>query len=814
MRGERSILSHALARRQGTLGGIWLVRIRNAGLLLLLATVLVLAQAKPASAMPPAGTAISNIASADYGSVPVYSNEVMFTVLQVAALDVTPETASATGSVGQTVYFPALITNSGNGADSMQLSVVSAHGWLCQVYRDDNADGFHQESESTAVANTGSLAAGSAFHCFAAVSIPGGAVGDDALTFTASSTFDPARSVSATYTVSVLARPLAADLSANPTAGTAPLSVSFSDLSTGAPSSWLWEFGDGGTSASQNPTHEYADAAAYTVSLTVGNAGGQDTITKTSYITVSPSALPVADFTGAPTNGTGPLSVAFQDRSSGNPNSWQWNFGDTASSTERNPIHTYNTAGKYSVSLTVSSPAGQNTVTKTDFVTVIEPPPVADFVAAPTSGEEPLTVAFSDLSTGEPTSWAWSFGDGATSTSRNPTHEYRDAGSYTVSLTARNAGGVDTETKIGYIVVSGPAPPPPVADFSASPVSGEAPLSVAFIDASTGQPTSWSWDFGDGATSLMQNPTHQYAAPGAYTVSLTVVNAGGQDTQTKADYITVSDVPPAADFTASATTGTPPLAVSFTCPSAGNSTSWHWEFGDGATSDVQNPVHSYQSVGTHTVSLTVTSPLGTSTVIKPNYISVSFSDVSTSYWAYREIVACVQAGIVSGYPDGKFHPNWAVSRDQMVTFLARAVAGGESLVPEGPATASFSDVPPDYWAYDYIEYAKSLNIIEGYSGDKFAPAKLMDRGHMAVFLARSIVDPTGEEGLASYVPPSRPTFRDVTPDRKNGWCYKHVEYLVSQGVTSGYEDSRYRPTVTLSRNETAVFLARAFELPM
>ena len=730
MRGESAILSHALARRQGTLGGIWLVRIRNAGLLLLLATAFVLAQAKPASAMPPAGTAISNIASADYGSGPVYSNEVMFTVLQVAALDVTPETASAIGSVGQTVYFPALITNSGNGADSMQLSVVSAHGWLCQVYRDDNADGFHQESESTAIANTGSLAAGSAFHCFAAVSIPGRAVGNDALTFAAASTFDPARAVSATYTVSVLALPLVADFSANPTAGTAPLSASFSDLSTGAPSSWLWEFGDGGTSASQNPTHEYAYAGAYTVSLTV------------------------------------------------------------------------------------SSPAGQNTVTKTDFVTAIEPPPVADFVAAPTSGEEPLTVAFSDLSTGEPTSWAWSFGDGATSTSRNPTHEYRDAGSYTVSLTARNAGGVDTETKIGYIVVSGPAPPPPVADFSASPVSGEAPLSVAFTDASTGQPTSWSWDFGDGATSLMQNPTHQYAAPGAYTVSLTVANAGGQDTQTKADYITVSDVPPAADFTASATTGAPPLTVSFTCLSAGNSTSWHWEFGDGATSDVQNPVHSYQSVGTHTVSLTVTSPLGTSTVIKPNYISVSFSDVSTSYWAYREIVACVQAGIVSGYPDGKFHPNWAVSRDQMVTFLARAVAGGESLVPEGPTTASFSDVPPDYWAYDYIEYAKSLNIIEGYSGDKFAPAKLMDRGHMAVFLARSIVDPTGEEGLASYVPPSRPTFRDVTPDRKNGWCYKHVEYLVSQGVTSGYEDSRYRPTVTLSRNETAVFLARAFELPM
>lgn len=814
MRGERSILSHALARRQGTLGGIWLVRIRNAGLLLLLAAAFVLAQAKPASAMTPAGTVISNMASADYGSGPVYSNEVTFTVLQVAALNVAPETASATGSVGQTLYFPAIITNSGNGADSMQLSLVSAHGWLCQVYRDDNADGVHQDSESTAVASTGSLAAGSAFRGFAAVSIPAGAAGSDALAFTAASTFDPTRSVSATYTVSVLAIPLAADFSGSPTTGTAPLSVAFSDLSTGAPSSWLWDFGDGGTSASQNPTHEYADAGTYTVSLTARNAGGQDTTTNTSYVTVSPPALPVADFTGAPTTGTGPLSVAFQDKSSGNPNSWRWNFGDTASSTERNPIHGYNSAGKYSVSLTVSNPAGQNTVTKTDFVTVVEPPPVADFVASPTSGEEPLSVAFSDLSIGGPTSWAWSFGDGATSTSQNPTHEYADAGSYTVSLTASNATGVDTETKISYIVVSEPPPPAPVADFSASPATGEAPLTVSFSDLSTGHPSTWSWDFGDGATSLTQNPTHQYGAPGAYTASLTVANAGGQDTQTKADYIVVSDVPLAADFTASATTGTPPLTVSFTDLSAGNPTSWYWEFGDGGVSDVQDPVHSYESVGIYTVSLTVTSALGTSTVTKPDYVSISFSDVSTSHWAYSEIVACVQAGIVSGFPDGKFHPNWAVSRDQMAAFLARAVAGGESLIPEGPATASFSDVPPDYWAYDYIEYAKSLNIIEGYSDDQFAPTKLMDRGHMAVFLARSIVDPTGEAGLASYAPPTRPTFRDVTPDRKNAWCYKHVEYLVSQGVTSGYENSRYGPTVTLSRDETAVFLARAFDLPM
>ena len=167
---------------------------------------------------------------------------------------------------------------------------------------------------------------------------------------------------------------------------------------------------------------------------------------------------------------------------------------------------------------------------------------------------------------------------------------------------------------------------------------------------------------------------------------------------------------------------------------------------------------------------------------------------------------------MSDYTDGKLHPKWVVGRNQMAAFLAPAVAGGESLVPEGPATPSLSDAPPGYWAYDRIEYAKSLNIVEGYSGDQFAPTKTMDRVHMAVFLARAIVDPTGEEGLASYVPPIRPTFRDVTPDRKNNWCYTHVEHLVFEGVASGYDSSPFGATVRLSRDETAVFLARAFQL--
>jgi PKD repeat protein len=172
-----------------------------------------------------------------------------------------------------------------------------------------------------------------------------------------------------------------------------------------------------------------------------------------------------------------------------------------------------------------------------------EPDPVvAQFVGDPTNGDTDLTVYFTDLSTGNPTSWLWDFGDTGTSTAQDPSHTYTAAGTYTVSLTATGPGGSDTETKVDYIEVTEPATPPPApeADFSGSPTSGNAPLNVDFTDQSNGIVTSWSWTFGDGGTSTAENPSHTYTSAGNYTVSLTVSNAGGSDTLTRTNYITVS----------------------------------------------------------------------------------------------------------------------------------------------------------------------------------------------------------------------------------------------------------------------------------
>ena len=264
------------------------------------------------------------------------------------------------------------------------------------------------------------------------------------------------------------------------------------------------------------------------------------TLTPTPTPTPTP-AVPDANFVGNPTSGTRPLSVAFTDTSTGIPTSWSWSFGDGNTSTAQSPTHVYSAAGTYTVSLTATNSQGSDTETKTNYITVSEPgaPPVANFTGTPTSGTRPLSVTFTDTSTGTSTSWSWSFGDGNTSIAQNPSHTYVTAGTYTVSLTATNANGSDTETKTGYITVTNP--PPPAANFIGAPTTTFRLLSVAFTDLSTESPTSWSWDFGDGGTSTVQNPTHQYMTAGTYTVSLTATNAYGSDTETKTNYITINE---------------------------------------------------------------------------------------------------------------------------------------------------------------------------------------------------------------------------------------------------------------------------------
>mgnify|MGYP002407277162 FL=1 len=256
------------------------------------------------------------------------------------------------------------------------------------------------------------------------------------------------------------------------------------------------------------------------------------------------------------------------------------------------------------------------------YMATLSSKPVAAFSASPTSGNVPLKVQFSDKSTGSPTSWKWNFGDGKTSTFRNPAYTYTKAGKYTVSLTVKNSAGTNTKTIKDYITVK-TVPVKPVAAFSASPTSGYAPLKVTFTDKSANSPTSWKWSFGDGKTSTSKSPAYTYSKAGKYTVSLTVKNAAGSSTKTIKNYIVVNTLKaPVASFSAKPTSGKAPLNVQFTDKSSNIPTSWKWSFGDGTYSTAKNPVHKYSKVGKYTASLTVKNVKGSNTKTISNYIIV------------------------------------------------------------------------------------------------------------------------------------------------------------------------------------------------
>ena len=412
---------------------------------------------------------------------------------------------------------------------------------------------------------------------------------------------------------------------ASPKSGKAPLSVKFTDKSTGTPTKWKWSFGDGKSSTEKNPTHKYSATGKYTVKLTVTNAAGSNTATKSKYIIVKTSQAPVAVFYASPKSGKAPLSVKFTDKSTGTPTKWKWSFGDGKSSTEKNPTHKYSATGKYTVKLTVTNAAGSNTATKSKYIIVkTSQAPVAVFYASPKSGKAPLSVKFTDKSTGTPTKWKWSFGDGKSSTEKNPTHKYSATGKYTVKLTVTNAAGSNTATKSKYIIVTETSQAP-TADFWGWPLSGNAPLKVTFTETSKGSPTSWKWDFGDGKYSTEKSPTHTYSAAGTYTVKLTATNAAGSSTKTKSNYVKVSGTSqaPTADFWGWPLSGKAPLKVTFTETSKGSPTSWKWDFGDGKYSTEKSPTHTYSTTGTYTVKLTATNAAGSSTKSKWNYIKVA-----------------------------------------------------------------------------------------------------------------------------------------------------------------------------------------------
>lgn len=341
-------------------------------------------------------------------------------------------------------------------------------------------------------------------------------------------------------------------------------------------------------------------------------------ILATPVITLNPTIprTPIPDFWATPWEGDAPLDVQFDDRTIAEViDSWLWDFGDGTTSTEQHPFHIFTEPGIYYTRLTASNRGGTDTITgvidvyepcrdpygKLNSVTCMGydryrcvnsewkmivaespecgyPAPDASFEASTYRGPAPLTVMFTDTSEPEPTSWLWDFGDGTTSTLKNVTHTYTQPGLWVVRLFVSNQSGTTTTTRLIDVTEPVPAEEEPPAD--------EEPLTCAN-------------PFGESGDISCIGTSRSVCIDGEWVVVEPYSRECGA-------------VTPVAAFRMNPAAGPAPLTVQFTDTSTGGGVAWAWSFGDGATSNEQNPTHTYTNPGTYRVKLVVANAIGNS----------------------------------------------------------------------------------------------------------------------------------------------------------------------------------------------------------
>lgn len=392
------------------------------------------------------------------------------------------------------------------------------------------------------------------------------------------------------------------------TNGCTPLNINFLCYTTNG-ISYHWDFDNGSFSSTGNSVVIYTNPGVYNPSLTINYANGCSQ--KRVLGPVNVEQAPQPGFAMVNYTGCVPLTVTFNNTTTPSGNyTYLWDFGDGTTSSQMNPIHVYDSIGYFVASLTVTSPNGCTNVYRNGWYYVSAVGPIARYRADVTAGCNPLTVNFTNQSTGS-ISWLWNFGDGTTSTAQHPVHVFNANGIYNVLLIAYNSQGcTDTfslATPINVSQVINSYVPP-------SPIHGCAPLNANFADASAS--SAWLWDFGDGTTSNLSNPNHTFTTPGTYVVSLTTwgVNGGCERYIPNFQTFIIDEANLGFTYTVSSC---PPYEVFFTDTSS-NVSSWSWNFGDGGTSTLQNPSHIFGNTGLYDVTLIGTTPNGCPTTLSLN----------------------------------------------------------------------------------------------------------------------------------------------------------------------------------------------------
>lgn len=412
-----------------------------------------------------------------------------------------------------------------------------------------------------------------------------------------------------------------------PDSGCSPLTVTFPSV-IGAVV-YQWDFGDGSTGTGPTPSHTYTNSTTnnviYPVRLIATNPFG---CVDTTFGQVLVNPNPTALFNVSSPSGCQPATVTFQNISTGTTN-FLWNFGDGSDSTSSAAsishiyAHTSLVPQTYTITLTATTSAGC-----TDTVShqvIVYPTVTADFTYD-TAGCAPFPVTFINQTQGGST-FNWNFDDGFTDVVMNPTHTFTNT---TTADIIRNVRMIATSAYGCRDTIFHPVTvhPTPTAGLTATPVSQVFPsATVTYTNNSSSGPWQYNWDFGDGATSTVMNPSaHTYATWGTFTINL--ITSSNYCSDTASQSIIIIPPIPISDFTGKQT-GCKPVTVAFQNKSQ-YATSYSWNFGDGSTSNLENPIYTYSQPGVFTVSLTATGPGGISTTIHTDSIVVN--ETPTAYF--------------------------------------------------------------------------------------------------------------------------------------------------------------------------------------
>jgi gliding motility-associated-like protein len=376
-------------------------------------------------------------------------------------------------------------------------------------------------------------------------------------------------------------------------------SISFNDqsnVSSGSITNWNWNFGDGGSSTSANPSNFYSAFGNFNVVLTVTTDNGcidQEIVPVVVY--EKPNAL-----ISAPDVCDG-NPVVFNNASSISDAStlyYAWDLGDASTTTDANPVHSYTVWGHYNVTMIVAS--GHSCLDTMQLLANVNPLPVAAISVE--SVCEGIPAEFNDgsmVAEGQVSGWNWNFGDGVASSDQNVAHPFAEYGNYIITLDVVTNHGCPDHTDYNLRIRPNPEPdftsindcvgkPTPFSDYSTIP---------------TGSITSWHWEFGDGTTEDNQNPVHYYPYSGFYDVTLTETSDSGCVYTYKRDDAVNVYAGPSADFSSNAELADdnyPFVQFYNQTPTTGQ---FYWSFGDGDTSNYFAPNHLYDSVGVYEVQL-------------------------------------------------------------------------------------------------------------------------------------------------------------------------------------------------------------------